>query len=163
SSSAARAPLLLAFVVAATGALGVLDAVLPARPHTLIAQLSLTRVAPVASALVAPLSFALIVVARGLARRKRRAYVVAVGLLAVLHELHRFDYGAIAAALVAVLLVSRRQDFDALGDPGDRPLLARRAAGLVLGIFAFGFVALWINRMQADQPFTLSFALRETG
>src|SRR5207248_6820255 len=160
-----RSPLLLAALVAATGALSVLDGILPARPHTLLAQLSLARVAPVASALVAPLGLALIVVARGLARRKRRAYHVGLALLiglAALHESHRFDYGAVAAALVAVLLVARRHAFDAPGDPSASPRLLLRGAGLSAAIFAYGVVVLWINRIQADQPLTLHFVFDET-
>jgi lysyl-tRNA synthetase, class II len=160
-----RSPLLLAALVAATGAISVLDGVLPARPHTLLAQLSLARVTPVASALVAPLGLALLVVARGLARRKRRAYHVGLILLvglAALHEAHRFDYGAVAAALVAVLLVARRHVFDAPGDPTASPRLALRAVGLLAAIYAYGAVVLWINRIEADQPFTLHFSLSET-
>ncbi len=160
-----RSPLLLAALVAATGAISVLDGILPARPHTLLAQLSLARVTPVASALVAPLGLTLLVVARGLARRKRRAYHVSVLLLiglAVLHEAHRFDYGAVAAVLVAVALVARRHVFDAPGDPTASSRLALRAVGLVAGIYAYGAVVLWINRIEADQPFTLRFAARET-
>jgi lysyl-tRNA synthetase class 2 len=160
-----RSPVLLAALVAATGAISVLDGILPARPHTLLAELSLTRVAPVASALVAPLGLALLVVARGLARRKRRAYHIALALLiglALLHESHRFDYGAVTAALVAVLLVARRQVFDAPGDPTASPRLALRAVALLAAIYAYGAVVLWVNRIQADQPFTLRFALDET-
>ena len=96
-----RSPLLLAWLVATIGVLSVLDAMLPGLSSTQLAELSLARVSPVASALVAPLGLALILVARGLARCKRRAYHLGVLLLAglaVLHELHRFDYGAIAAA-----------------------------------------------------------------
>jgi lysyl-tRNA synthetase class 2 len=160
-----RAPFLIAALVAATGAISVLDGILPARPETLLSQLSLARVTPVASALVAPLGLALLLVARGLARRKRRAYhaggVLLVGL-AVLHELHRFDYGAVAAALVAVLLVARRQVFDAPGDPDASPRLLLRAAGLVVALYAYGAVVLWMNRIEADQPFTLHFSLDET-
>ncbi len=160
-----RSPLLLAALVAATGAISVLDGVLPARPHTLLAELSLARVTPVASALVAPLGLALIVVARGLARRKRRAYRVGLILLvglAVLHEAHGFDYGAVVAALVAVLLVARRHVFDAPGDAAASPRLALRAVGLVAAVYAYGMVVLWINRIEADQPFTLRFSLSET-
>ena len=160
-----RSPLLLAALVAATGALSVLDGILPARPHTLLAQLSLARVTPVASALVAPLGLALLVVARGLARRKRRAYHTGLALLiglAVLHESHRFDYGAIAAALVAVLLVAHRHVFAAPGDPSASPRLALRAASLLVAIYVYGGVVLWINRIEADQPFTLHFSFAET-
>jgi lysyl-tRNA synthetase class 2 len=161
----ARSPLLLAALVAATGAMSVLDGILPARPHTLLATLSLARVTPVASALVAPLGLALLVAARGLARRKRRAYHVAlillVGLVA-LHLAHGFDYGAVAAALVAVVLVARRHVFDLRGDPTASPRLALRAVGLAAGIYAYGAVVLWINRIEADQPFTLHFSFSET-
>jgi lysyl-tRNA synthetase, class II len=160
-----RSPLLLAALVAATGAISVIDGILPARPHTLLAEFSLARVTPVASALVAPLGIALFLVARGLARRKRRAYHAALALLiglAVLHEAHRFDYGAVVAALVAVALVARRHVFDAPGDPTASPRLALRAAGLLTAIFAYGGVVLWINRIEADQPFTLHFSLSET-
>jgi lysyl-tRNA synthetase, class II len=160
-----RSPLLLAALVAGTGAISVLDGILPARPHTLLAELSPARVAPVASALVAPLGLALLLVARGLARRKRRAYRIGLVLLvglALLHEAHRFDYGALIAALVAVLLVARRQVFDAPGDPAARPRLALRSVGLLASISAYGLVALWINRIQADQPFTLRFGFAET-
>jgi len=160
-----RSPLLLAALVAATGAISTLDGILPARPHTLLSELSLARVTPVASALVAPLGIALLLVARGLARRKRRAYHIALALLvglALLHESHRFDYGALLAALVAVLLVARRHVFDATGDPTASPRLALRAVALLAAIYAYGEVVLWVNRIQADQPFTLRFAFVET-
>jgi lysyl-tRNA synthetase class 2 len=160
-----RSPLLIACLVATIGAISVIDGILPAHHHTLLAGLSLARVSPVASALVAPLGLALLVVARGLARRKRRAYQLSLALLiglAMLHESHRFDYGAVSAALVAVVLVARRQVFDAPGDPTVRPRLALRAFGLAVAIYAFGAVVLWINRIEADQPFTLRFSFSET-
>src|SRR5207244_9178639 len=104
-------------------------------------------------------------VSRGLARRKRRAYHVALVLLlglAVLHASHRFDYGAVAAVLAALVLVARRQVFHAPGDPTASPRLVLRAAGLLAVIYAYGAVVLWINRIEADQPFTLHFSLTET-
>ena len=165
STSQTRSPLLIAALVASIGAISVLDGILPARPDTLLSQLALARVTPVASALVAPLGLALLVVARGLARRKRRACHVALVLLiglAVLHTSHRFDYGAVAAALAALVLVARRHVFDAPGDPASGPRLLLRAAGLLAAIYVYGAVVLWINRIEADQPFTLHFALTET-
>src|SRR4029078_732219 len=80
-----------------------------------------------------------------------------------LHLQHRFGYGAIATVLVAVALVARRSDFDAPGDPEAHPRLLLRAAVFASAIFAYGFTALWLNRVMADQPFTLPFALREIG
>src|SRR6185437_4679673 len=108
---------------------------------------------------------ALLVAARGLARRKRRAWQIAVLILlslVTLHLQHRFGYGAIATGLVAVALLARRQDFDAPGDPEAHPRILLRAALAAGGIAAYGCVALWLNRMAADQPYTLGLALRET-
>jgi lysyl-tRNA synthetase, class II len=160
-----RAPVVLAVAVAITGLVGVLDGVLPERPNTLLQTLAPERVHGLASALVVPLGLALVLVARGLARRKRRAHRLALVLLlglAALHVLHGFDGGAAFAAIVAVALVARRQDFDAPGDPEARPLLLGRAALAIATIYAYGAAALWVNRISADQPYTLPFALRET-
>ncbi|HWQ02503.1 MAG TPA: phosphatidylglycerol lysyltransferase domain-containing protein [Gaiellaceae bacterium] len=165
TTTSPRAPLVLAAAVAVTGLVGVLDAVLPERSGTLLQALAPERVHPLASALVGPLGLALVLLARGLARRKRRAHHLAVALLfglAALHVLHGFDGGAAFAAFVAVALVARRQDFDAPGDPYASPRLIVRAALAIAAIYAYGASALWINRISADQPFTLGFAARET-
>ena len=65
--------------------------------------------------------------------------------------------------LLALALVARRHDFAGPGDPRVRVHLAGRALLWFGAIFAYGFIALWVNRLAADQPFTLPFALRETG
>jgi lysyl-tRNA synthetase, class II len=160
-----RAPLVLAWFVAAAGLLGVLDALLPDQRRALIGSLAPERVHGVSTALVAPLGLALVVAARGLARRKRRAWQIAVavlGVLVALHLQHRFGYGAIATGIVALALLARRHDFDAPGDPDAHPRIALRAGVAAAGIVVYGCIALWLNRMAADQPFTLGFALRET-
>jgi lysyl-tRNA synthetase class 2 len=165
TTNSPRGPLVLAAAVAVTGLVGVLDAVLPERHGTLVQALAPERVHPLASALVGPLGLVLVLLARGLARRKRRAHHLAVALLfglAALHVLHGFDGGAAFAAFVAVALVARRQDFDAPGDPDANPRLLARAALAVAAIYAYGAAALWINRISADQPYTLGFAARET-
>src|SRR5207249_54329 len=79
-----RGPLVLSVAVAVTGLVGVLDAVLPERPNTLLQALAPERVHPIASALVAPLGLVLVLLARSLARRKRRAHRLAVALLLAL-------------------------------------------------------------------------------
>jgi len=165
ASGRPRSPLVLAWFVAAAGLLGVIDAVTPDRHTALIAAIAPEQVHGISEALVAPLGLALLLAARGLARRKHRAWqlaVVILVLLVALHLQHRFGYGAIATALVAVALLARRSDFDAPGDPEGQPRLALRALMFAGAISAYGFVALWLNRVMADQPFTLPFALRET-
>jgi lysyl-tRNA synthetase, class II len=165
ASTRPRSPLVLAWFVAAAGLLGVLDAVTPDHRAALIGALAPEQVHGIAEALVAPLGLALLVAARGLARRKRRAWQLAVVILlflVALHLQHRFGYGAIATGLVAVALLARRSDFDAPGDPEAQPRLALRALLFAAAIFAYAFIALWLNRVMADQPFTFPFALRET-
>jgi len=163
--SHSRRPLILAVFVAAAGVLDVLDAILPVHRTSLLERLAPAAVHPVASALAAPIGIVLVLVARGLARRKRRAWQVAVALLlgsTVLHIFHGMGSGATATGLLAIALVARRQDFDAAGDPSGQPRVLLRAALLVLGIYAYGAAALWMNRLVADQPFTLPFSLSET-
>ena len=161
-----RSPLVLSWFVAAAGLLGVLDAVLPHSRHALIGTLAPERVHGISTAFVAPLGLALLVTARGLARRKRRAWQVAVALLCllvVLHLQHGFGYGAIGTLLVALALVARRTDFDAPGDPEVHPRILVRAALFAAVICGYAFAALWVNRIMADQQFTVLFAFRETG
>src|SRR6478672_7816688 len=165
TSGRPRSPLVLAWFVAAAGLLGVIDAVTPDRNTALIAAIAPEQVHGISEALVAPLGLALLVAARGLARRKRRAWQLAVVILlslVALHLQHRFGYGAIATALVAVALLARRNDFDAPGDPEAQPGLALRTLLFAGAILAYAFIALWLNRVMADQPFTFPFALRET-
>ncbi len=162
---ATSAPLLLAVLVGAVGGLGMLDAVLPPHGDSLLASLVPAGVRPLAHALVPPLGLALLLVARGLARRKHRAWqlaLVLLGAIGTLHVLHRFDEGAIAALLVALLLVAFRHHFTARGDPRSHPRVALHAAAFLAAIYAYGAVALWWNRLAADRPYTLSFATRET-
>src|SRR5207248_5786555 len=160
------APPFLAAGVAAAGVLGVLEGILPHHGRSLVDTLAPAGVHPIMRSLVAPAGLALVLAARGLARRKRRAWRLAVGVLAtssLLQLLHGFTLGAAVAALLAVTLVARRHEFSAPGDPADEARVAVRAAGIVVAIYAYGIAALWVNRLMADQPFTLGFSLRETG
>ncbi|HYX88883.1 MAG TPA: phosphatidylglycerol lysyltransferase domain-containing protein [Gaiellaceae bacterium] len=166
STARPRAPLLLAWGVAIAGGLGLVDALLPSHERSALAFLAPDRVRPVTSALVGPLALALLLAARGLARRRRRAWQVSLVLLGgstVLHLLHGFNAGAAATALLTLGLVARRHDFDAPGDPTSPPRLALRALLLGGGIFLYAAAALLANQMAADQPFSLGFAARETG
>jgi lysyl-tRNA synthetase, class II len=158
-----QAPVLVASFVAAAGLLGVVDALFPEHSRTLLAVLA-PGARPLARSLEGPLGLALLSVAPGLARRRARAWQLAVGLLAgstALHVLHS-DYGAAPTGLLALALVSRKHVFDAPGDPRAKPRIAVRAALFAAAIYGYGAAALWANRVAADQPFTRRFALRET-
>lgn len=160
-----RARFPLALLVGAAGLLALADAVFPQHGSVWLASTGLARVHPLTHAAMALLGAALLVAIRGLARGRRRAWQMAVGLLVgatALHLLHGFPYSAIATALLALALVARRGDFPAAGDPAGRPRTLLRALVVMGAIGLYGGIALWVNRMMADQPFTPGFALRET-
>lgn len=158
-----RTPQLLAVAVAVAGALDLLYTMLPGT-HMLIVYAP-GAVRHFAAALDVPIGVALLVAARALARGRKRALWVAVGLLAgseVLHVLHAWNRGAIWTALLLVALVARRRDFEGGGDPAGHPRVLARLAGSLAVVYAYGPIVLWINRVKADQQYTLPFALRET-
>jgi lysyl-tRNA synthetase class 2 len=166
--TAGRAPsrLVLAFLTAGVGFVGALDGLLPEHRRSLITTVDAAHVHGLSKALVFPLATALLLTARGLARGNRRAWQLALGLLALLLAVHlerRFDDGAIVTGLAVVALLARRSDFRLRGDPSSRVRVAAHAALLTLTILAYGVVTLWVNRLMADQPYTFSFALHVTG
>jgi lysyl-tRNA synthetase, class II len=159
----ARLRTVLAWFTAAAGALGVLDSIFPEHSRTLVAVLA-PGARPLASALAAPFGLALLYVARGLGRGSRRAWQLALVLLigsTVLHLAHS-DYGALVTGGLAACLLARRSDFRRVGDPSARLHIVTRLALVVTSIFAYGIAALWANRLAADRPFSIGFALQET-
>src|SRR5205814_1812211 len=103
--------------------------------------------------------------ARGLARRRRRAWQVAVALTVVAtvaHVARGLGPGTVVSSVLLILLVARRHDFVLPGDEQTRFLIAKRALLAAGGIAAYAVAALWLNRLAADQPFALRFAGRET-
>ncbi len=126
-----RAPFVVATVVAAGALLNILHAVLPGDDAGLLHSLTPDAVGPLAHAAGVLVAVALLVAARGLARRRRRAWQVAttLGILATaLHALHGFNHGSLASAVVLALLLARRHDFDRPGDAATRRLLLERLA-----------------------------------
>lgn len=163
---ARRIPLVVAFAVAGGAALDLLHAVLPGDDSGLLAPLtpdaagSLTRAAAVLAAT------ALLLSVRGLARRRRRAWQVATlvaGISTLLHVLHGLDQGTLASAVMLVVLVARRHDFDGPGDVGTGRRVLKRVAIVVAALLAYGTATLWINQQAADQAVGLSFGLHVIG
>jgi lysyl-tRNA synthetase class 2 len=164
--AAPRSRIAFAFLVTGVALLAAVDAIFPEHRHSLVAALDAAHVHGLAKALVAPLAAALAVTARGLARGSRRAWTVAVALLAalfVLHVVRRFDEGAVVTGLVIVGLIGRRSDFSRRGDPSSRPVVLMHAGAGAALTLAYGLATLWVNRLMADQPYTLGFALRIVG
>jgi lysyl-tRNA synthetase, class II len=161
-----RGPVMVAAIVAVAAALQLMHAVLPpGDEHGLLRIYTPEAVGRLANAAGACVVVALLFAARGLARRRHRAWQVAVALSAVaalVHLIRGFGPGALVSAIVLIVLVARREDFTLPGDAATRLLTVKRAALTVAAIAAYGFVALWLNRLTADQPYTLGFAARET-
>jgi lysyl-tRNA synthetase class 2 len=163
-SQARRAPAIVALVVAAAAVLELFHAMLPGRDDGLLRSFTPDAVGPLSRAACCFAGLTLLFAARGLARRRHRAWQLALSVAAfstVLHLLHGLARGTTVSAAVLILLVARRQDFPLPGDEATRFLIARRAGLALAAITAFGCTALWINRLDADQPFTLRFAAGE--
>ncbi|HEX6762462.1 MAG TPA: phosphatidylglycerol lysyltransferase domain-containing protein [Gaiellaceae bacterium] len=157
-------PLLIAALVACAGALDLAHGILPGDNEGVVRALTPDAVGPLTRATAALVGLALIVAARGLARRRRRAWRVATALAAasaMLHVLHGLNSGTLASTVVVVVLVARRDSFDGPDAPDTRRRALGRAAVVLGAIAGFGVAALWLNRMVADQPFTPRFALDE--
>jgi lysyl-tRNA synthetase, class II len=163
---ARRAPLLVATSVAAGGALNLFHAMLPGDDRGLLRSMTPDGVGPLAHATGALLAVGLLVASRGLARRRRRSWQVAIalaGLSTLLHVLYGFTHGTLVSAVLVVVLLARRHDFDGPGDEATKHLLVIRLGVAAAALATYGAAALWLNRIAADQPFTAGFAAREVG
>lgn len=161
-----RARVVLSWLVAGVGLLAALDGMFPEHRRSLVLALDAAHVHGLSKALVVPLALGLMVTARSLVRGSRRAWQLAVALLTVLLALHverGFDDGAIVTGLAVVALLARRGDFRLRGDPSSKPRIALHAAVLASAVGLYGLITLWVNRLMADQPYTVGFALRVTG
>ena len=165
SRSRQLAPLVLAPLVGLAGLFDMFVGIFPEHGPGVIEQLAPHAVTGIAIALLAPIGLALIVIARGIARGKRRAWQLGVILLggsAALHLVHSVNYGATATVLIALALIATRHAFGLRGDPRGDSRIIVRAVSFAAAIYAYGAVALWANRLMADQSFTAGFALQQT-
>ena len=150
--------------VAAAGALDLLHAILPGSDSGILRPLTPDAAGSLARAAAALVAIALLAAARGLARRRHRAWQVATavaGLSTLLHVLHGLNDGTLASAVVLVLLIARRADFDRPGDTDSRPRVLGRAVIVATVIAVYGTVVMWLNRLAADRPFSVAFDLHE--
>ena len=161
-------PRLLGGLVAGGGAIDLITAVVP---HTgpalgLMVSVAPRVVFPAAHVLLVPAGVLLLLTARGLRRRNRRALRLAAGLLglsAVLQLLRGPDYAAaIVTGLVAVALVARRDDFPYRGDPAARPSALLRLAGIGGFTLGYGVIAVWAYQTTAGLVFSFPAAVADT-
>jgi lysyl-tRNA synthetase, class II len=123
-------PLLLAWAAAAAGTISIVSALTPEiASRTDLVRSVLPPEAPAAARTLAlALGIGMIWLSRGLARRKRRAWLLAVALVAasaVAHLVKGLDFEEAAVhVLLLVWLVRARREFVAPGDPATvRPLV----------------------------------------
>jgi lysyl-tRNA synthetase class 2 len=161
-------PLAAAAGVALAGVIDIVSAITPEITERLfrLERFVPSAVPRVASAGVAASGVVLLLIARGLARRKRRAWQIAVCLLVAssfLHMMKGLDYlEAVLTGALAVALIARRHDFDAPGDATTRSTVVLRALVIVGAIYAYASLALFVNAAYADRSFSIAFVLTET-
>jgi lysyl-tRNA synthetase, class II len=161
-----RSRVALAWLVAGVALLAAWDAIFPEHRRSVVAAFDPAHVHGLTKAVVAPLAAVLLLSARSLARGNRRAWEVAIAVMCVLLVLHvgrRFSEGAVVTGVVAVALVARRADFRLRGDPASRRRVLLHALVALLAVVSYGLVTLWVNRLMADEPYSLAFALHVTG
>ncbi len=125
-----RSPVVLAWATAFVGAMSIVSAVTPEMAdRSRIVRSVLAQGEPgIARTLTLAFGIGLLWLARGLARRKRRAWQVAVGLVvatAITHLAKGLDFEEATGSLLVVIALWRaRREFVAPGDPESvRPLL----------------------------------------
>ena len=163
-----RAPRLLAWLVAFGGFIDLISALFPhlGPAFGLLQHLAPGALMPAAHALLVPVGVLLFVTSRGLTRRNRRAWRLAVALLSLsvlLQLLRGPSYAAaIVTGLTAMALVALRDDFPFGGDPAAEPSALLRLSGMLLAAMVYGVTALWIYRTAYDLPYSFGSALLDT-
>ena len=158
---------MLAWLTAAGGVVVLIAALLPR--STLAAGLG--WLAPHAASraahvLLVPVGMLLVITSRGLLRRNRRAWLIAViaaGSAALLQLLGGSVYlSTVLACLLTIALAANREAFPFRGDPAARPSAWRRLVGMLLVALGYGMAAFWAYRWAAGQSFRLGPALVDT-
>lgn len=149
---------LVPWVIGLAGVLDVLSAVWPRSAHSMPALQHWLPfgVTQRSRALMLIAGLALLQVARGLARRRSLAWLVAAAALAIsvlAHVGHAFDlhHSAAAGLLLAYLVVHRRR-FHGRSDPGSLRQAAAMGTVLALAIFLYGYVGMLDLESQFAWP-----------
>lgn len=149
---------LFALAVGLAGLMELAQAVVPRFANQLagLDGFAPTPAPPVANALVVPLGVVLLLSARALGRGSRRAFLVAVAVLAVSSGLHladSYDYGtAVVCGILLLGLLARRREFTSEGAPGSRLLALVRLSTVVSVAYVYAFLALLVDRAALGLP-----------
>lgn len=158
SRSATRIPGVIANLTWIYGVVTIITMIVPHErrsEHRVQEALGLPVIASATAGAVAlSLGVLLLFLSSGLRRRKKRAWRVVIGVLAVVAVSHVAKGGDVLAALVSLILlcvlIGTRRQFDALGDPTTRRYAVRVIIELcVLGV-ALGIVSLELNHRRIE-------------
>ena len=157
-----RAPYLLSLVATAAGLAGLLSVVTPTWAGRLqIVSELLSPAAPhVADGLLVAASLGLVLLGRGLARRRHRSWQAALWLLAISFFGHLFKerdiIDSVVSALPFALLWWKRADFDAAGDPHGPPRARAALMWALGGLYVYGISATFVHaEVRGGPPFSL--------
>jgi lysyl-tRNA synthetase class 2 len=162
-------PRLAAWLAFAAGLIGIVSAATPEWHGRLeiVREYLSTSTPEVADGLVVASSLGLLVLARGLARRRHRAWqaaIVVLGFSAILHLVKGLDAEeALFDIGVLVLLVRKREAFDAVGDPAGPAKAGVAALQALAGLVAYGLVAIAIHDAVRGITFQPWASLRQVG
>ena len=163
---APRAPFLLSLVATAAGLAGLVSVVTPTWSGRLsIVSELLSPAAPhVADGVIVASSLGLVLLGRGLARRRHRSWQAALWLLAISgigHLLKERDVvDAMASAVPFALLWWKRADFNAAGDPNGPPRALAAALWGLTGLYVYGLVATYVHAEVRGMPFAFDDTFR---
>jgi lysyl-tRNA synthetase class 2 len=164
-----RVPRLAAAVAVVAGSINLVSALLPAERDRmrLLADLVPGAVSRGATVAVAAAGVGLLLLAGGLRRRHRAAWLAAVGLLAgsaVLHVVKGLDVEeALVEAFLAGLLSAQIGHFPARATPGERPSLLGPALTVVGATLAYGTLGLVANDHDVRADLGLAGMVTEVG
>ncbi len=163
---APRAPFLLSLVATAAGLAGLVSAVTPAWAgrFEVVSELLSPAAPHVADGILVASSLGLVLLGRGLARRRHRSWQAALWLLAIScvgHLLKERDLiDSIVSAVPFFLLWWKRADFDAAGDPHGPPRALAAFLWALGGLYAYGVTATYVHtEVRGGPPFSLSDTL----
>ena len=162
----AWAPRVVALAVLLTALLDLISALTPAQHSRLhlLRQHVPGGVVNASTAITVATSIVLVMLARGLRRRKKRAWVVTVLLLSVtvgLHLLKGLDFEeAVVNVLLVGALVALRRDFYALGDPRTRWRGVGVGSLLLLSSVMTGMALVGLREDALHEPYNAFTVLR---